>query len=341
MAEGADVPLSRTVPDSSSRCPPDVCVAVTLGDALHRVSVLGGREGMPRSLGSVYGGSITRFLGGGLRGRLRRKITRCQLTSIGDGGCEPLFDSVAFSSDGATLLVPDSFGVTSAIHVLDARSFTLLRVVGGRGSGPLRFRDPLQLCVADDGFVFIADSRNRRVQVLTPGLDFHGFVGAGQLRCPAAVCANDSAVAVADTDDHVVTVFRRSDGKLLTRFGRDDGHDGELRMPVGLCFASGGRHIAVANSSNSRVSVFSVGGDFIRNVGARVLTCPEAVACSAFDELVVADRVKRRIFVFSDAGDVLMKSGEGSFRGVTVSPAGSRLCSIDMSHGHCECVMFS
>ncbi len=73
VAEGADVPLSHTVPDAS-RCPPDVCVAAVLGDALGRVSVLGGREGMLRSLGSVFGGSVTRFLGGGLRGVVSRVI---------------------------------------------------------------------------------------------------------------------------------------------------------------------------------------------------------------------------------------------------------------------------
>jgi hypothetical protein len=53
VAEGAAVPLSDAIHDASPRCPPDVCVAVVLGDALRHVSVLGGREGMPRSLGSV------------------------------------------------------------------------------------------------------------------------------------------------------------------------------------------------------------------------------------------------------------------------------------------------
>ena len=66
VAEGADVLLSRTdTLDASSPCPPAVCVGAVLGDALHRVSVLGGRDGMPRSLGSVYGGAVTRFLGVG------------------------------------------------------------------------------------------------------------------------------------------------------------------------------------------------------------------------------------------------------------------------------------
>jgi hypothetical protein len=66
VAEGADVPLSYAAPDASSSLSSHVCGSAVLGDALRRVAVLGGREGMPRSLGSVYGGSVTRFLGGSL-----------------------------------------------------------------------------------------------------------------------------------------------------------------------------------------------------------------------------------------------------------------------------------
>jgi DNA-binding beta-propeller fold protein YncE len=312
-------------------------VAAVLGDALHRVSLMGGREGVARSLGSVLGASVALFLGGDLRGGLRRHITRCPLSDHTHG--EPIFNSVTFSRDGSTLLAPDAFGMTGTVHVFDAHTFERRRVVGHDGNGPLGFRQPHQLCVADDGFVFVADTHNNRVQVLTPALDFHGFVGAGQLRRPAAVCADNDVVAVSETERHRVTVFRRSDGKLLTRIGRGGRSRDELEMPLGLCFMSGGRHIAVANAFRSHVSIFTVEGHFIRRVGMGVLTCPEAVACSALDELVVADRVKRRIFVFSDAGDVLMKSRKGSFSGVSL--AGGRLCSIHTSHGCCECIVFS
>ena len=56
-----------------------------------RVCVLGGREGLPRSLGSVYAGSITRFLGG-LRGvAVRRIFNRWDLA----------IETIAVSHDGA------------------------------------------------------------------------------------------------------------------------------------------------------------------------------------------------------------------------------------------------
>ncbi len=40
-----------------------VSVAAALCDAVCRVAVTGGRAGVPRSLGSVYAGSVARFLG--------------------------------------------------------------------------------------------------------------------------------------------------------------------------------------------------------------------------------------------------------------------------------------
>ncbi len=164
-----------------------MCVGAVLGDAEGRVSVLGGREGMPRSLGSVYGGSVTRFLGGGCRGVASRIIATPGVKSWSNG--------VAVSRDGSTLLVSDYDG---GIHVFRVADGSRLRVIGGAGDGPLQFRYPRQVWVASDDFVFVADCGNDRVQVLTPRLDFHGFVGMGQLEYPAGVCADDAVIMVSE-----------------------------------------------------------------------------------------------------------------------------------------------
>jgi DNA-binding beta-propeller fold protein YncE len=278
-------------------------VAAVLGDALHRVSVLGGREGMSRSLGSVYGGSVTRFLGGGCRGVESRVIATHGVRACSNG--------VAVSVDGSTLLVLDYNGGSHAIHEFDVADGSQRRVIGGAGNGPLQFNRPLQVWVASDGFVFVADSGNNRVQVLTPTLDFHAFIGVGQLHRPAGVCANADIVVVSDMSG--VSVFNRGDGAHLRRFGR-----GVLLCAVGLCFMSGGRHIAVADCGSNCVSVFSVDGEFIRRVGGGVLLNPQGVVCSAFDELVVAEYGNRRVAVLSSSGELLKTMGRGVFTGVVV-----------------------
>jgi hypothetical protein len=272
------------------------------------VAVLGGREDMSRSLGSVYGGIVTRFIGGSLRGVESRVIATPGVKSSCNG--------VAAARDGCTLLVSDFMGGAHVIHELDVGDGSRRRIIGGRGDGPLQFRCPRQVCVAPDNFVFVVDYNNKRVQVLTPTLDFHCFVGVGQLRGPVGVCANADVVVV--TEDRRISVFKRSDGALLRQFGSEGRGDGQRIWPCGVCFVHSDRHIAIADMGNDRVSVFSIDGEFIRHVGVGLLNGPEGVACSAFDELVVADTGNRRVAVFSDVGELLMSFGDGDFRGVVV-----------------------
>jgi DNA-binding beta-propeller fold protein YncE len=282
-------------------------VGAVLGDALRRVAVLGGREGMPRSLGSVYGGSVTRFLGGSCRGVASRVIATA--------GLKPWSNGVAVSRDGSTLLVSDNDGGSHAIHAFCVADGSRLRIIGGAGDGSLQFREPRQVWVASDDFMFVADCRNKRVQVLTPRLNFHGFVGVGDLSGPAGVCADDDVIVVSEEDVHRISVFGRCDGALLRRFGSHGRGDGQLNWPYGLCFMSGHRHVAVADNINHRVSVFSVEGEFVRHVGVGKLIYPSGVACSAFDEIVVTNAWNGRIVVFSASGEMLHTMRGGDFTG--------------------------
>jgi hypothetical protein len=112
-------------------------------------------------------------------------------------------------------------------------------------------------------------------------------------------------------------VFKRCDGALLRRFGCEGSDDGQLNRPQGLCFMSGHRHVAVADCGNDCVSVFSVEGEFVRHVGVGELSFPHGVACSAFDEIVVAD-YSRGVVVFSASGEKLHTMGRGDFSGVAM-----------------------
>jgi DNA-binding beta-propeller fold protein YncE len=299
-------------------------VAAVLGDAEHRVSVLGGREGMPRSLGSVYGGSVTRFLGGSLRGVESRIIATCRTPSPCNG--------VAVRRDGRSVLVTDTYGPERLREICVADG-ALLHSICARGDEQLQFSGPSHMCVDDDGFVHVADFGNHHVQVLTPRLDFHRYVGKGQLSSPVGVCTNADVVVVSDNGKHCLWVFNLGDGAFVRRIGREGSARGELCGPRGLCLLSDRRHVAVAEQYNNRVSVFSVDGEFIRHVGEGVLRQPCGVACSPHDELVVADYGNARLRVFSAAGDLLATVGTKRYSCValldaTVFAAGSGTCTV-------------
>ncbi len=261
---------------------------------------------------SVSWGQAGVRLADGFRGEQSRVIDTPGVKSGSNG--------VAVSRDGFTLLVSDGGYqcTTHAIHEFRVADGSRLRVIGGSGDGPLQFKQPLQVWVASDDFVFVAEYGSKRVQVLTPRLDFHSFVGVGQLDGPSGVCADDAVIMVSEAGAHRISVFNRSDGALLRRFAKKGRGDGQLNGPFGLCFMSGHRHVAVADYSNSRVSVFTVEGEFVRHVGVGKLSGPEGVACSAFDELVVADYSNDRVVVFSASGELLKTMGDGDFTGVAI-----------------------
>ncbi len=245
-------------------------------------------------------------------------------------------NGVAVSRDGSTLLVSDFTGGSHAIHEFRVADGSRLRVIGGAGDRPLQFKEPCQVWVASDDYVFVADDGNNRVQVLTPRLDFHGFVGVGQLVGPCGVCADDDVIVVSEWSPDRISVFKRSDGALLRRFGSEGSGDGQLLGPLGLCFMSGHRHIAVADYGNERVSVFSVEGEFVRHVGVGTLSTPQGVACSAFDELVVADGANDRVAVFSASGELLKTMGGGGFTGVAIH--GGTIFAQDRANS--KCILF-
>jgi DNA-binding beta-propeller fold protein YncE len=173
-------------------------------------------------------------------------------------------------------------------------------------------------CIAPDGFVFVAEHCNNRVRVLTPDLDVHCTIGQGQVRGPAGVCANADVVVVSEYHDNRVAVFNRGDGALLRRFGTYGDGDGGLSAPRAVRFLCGGRHVAVVEAGNNRVSVFTIDGEFIRHIGVGVLGRIVDMAVSAFDEIVVSDRHRCGLRVFSSDGDLLATAGDGVFTAVAV-----------------------
>jgi DNA-binding beta-propeller fold protein YncE len=228
-------------------------------------------------------------------------------------------NGIAVSRDGSTLLVSDYNCGSHSISVYNVADGVRKKVFGGPGAagpGPLQLDGPGQVCIADDGVVFVADCHNQRVQVLTPGLDacsrsLRVHWQSGTLHFPLGVCANADIVVVSEFDAHRLTVFKRSDGSVVQRMGCEGSGDGQLKQPYGVCFMSGGSQgVAVADSGNNRVSVFGVDGTFVRHVGAGVLRTPTGVACSAFDELVVADVGSRSVRLFSAAGALLKTFGD-------------------------------
>jgi hypothetical protein len=215
----------------------------------------------------------------------------------------------------------DAGGGHHAVRVVRiGRGLLALRVV--EYPAPfLMVMEPTQVSVVSNGFVYMVDTAIGCVTELTPELTVRRVMGKGVLDGPVGVCANDDVIVVSENAASRVTVLRCCDGSVVTHFGtssRGDGRRCVLENPCGLCFMYGGTHVAIAEYSTTRVSVFDLHGAFVRHVGDGVLSNAEGVACSAFNELVVADTANSCIHVFSDVGELLLTFGAHSCSSVAL-----------------------
>lgn len=284
-------------------------VAAVLRDAARRLCVLGGRDGQPRSLGSVYACFVTLFLGT-FRGW---RVHRAELAEDPDdwvGDPKRWVDAVDFavSRDGTALVACLNWPEALAQYRL--ADGVLLRQVRSAVEGPLTFSGfNMRVHIPPDDAVLVLDSRLGVVYVLTPQLGFVSSIHVGRQETSySAACfwADAAVVAVTHTDAMRVRVFSRADGSLLRRVELSCYGSAQQRHIDGLCFMPRRRHWALVEREPSgtvwTVSVCAESGGFLRRVTHRDLRgWTSTISCTEFDELIVESAGAVVVFGADDA----------------------------------------
>lgn len=273
--------------------------------AAARMAAFHGRDAQPRSLASVYGCFVTLFLGGGVRGVVSRVI------SAKMAGFRPF----AFSDGGSLLLAI----ARCRLLVCDARTHdgALLRKIGRFGKGRRQFNWPRDICVPPDGFVFIADTGNCRVQVLTPTLEFHSFISTLD-RCPFCVCANATVVCTIAGNEGV-DVFSRVHGTFLRRLPNAGFRyvDAGFVYVGGMCLAPCNNYVAV--SVERRIVVAALDGTSVFSIVHPLVVNPCDIAWSAHNEIFAAHSLRNAGFsAFSPDGTLLARFGSFTSHGISL-----------------------
>jgi sugar lactone lactonase YvrE len=128
---------------------------------------------------------------------------------------------------------------TCQIVVLDRVTGEVLRTFGGPGRDPGQFNTPGSLCVSEDGYVYVSDTHNYRIQKLT--LDgepvwVKGMPGymLGQFGRPRGIRVGpDGIVYLVDGATEIVQMFD-PEGQVLMRFGGPGTVPGALVLPSQL-----------------------------------------------------------------------------------------------------------
>lgn len=137
--------------------------------------------------------------------------------------------------------------------------------VGGPGNQPGQFLEPRDVAVKHDGGLVIADTANRRVQLLNPqGVPLKILTGDPfPFEEPLAVAVN-SRDEILVLDSALQWVYRYdSEGNLLNRFG---GPAAFLFHPRGLT-VFGDDSLALADTGSSRLALFSSDGAPAGSIG--------------------------------------------------------------------------
>ena len=194
------------------------------------------------------------------------------------------------------------------------------RTIGAMGSAPGQFMAPRGLAAAPDGSIFVADSRNNRVQHLSKDGEVlkvwgtfadatAGNAPGGTFNEPWGVAVSpDGSVFVADTWNHRIQKFT-ADGEFVMMWG----YFGQGETPEAFW---GPRDVAVnaqgevfvTDTGNKRVVVFDGNGKFITEFGSVGVELgffdePVGIALGKNGQAYVVDTWNRRVQIFSPNAD--------------------------------------
>ena len=160
--------------------------------------------------------------------------------------------------------------------------------------------------------VYIADTFNKRVQVLSFQGEFLSHFGEEVLSNPWGISVSEDYIYVTDWISHTLFQFCKNSHQLINRAGSERKNEGQLSFPLGLSSDWNG-DVFIADQRNNRVSVFSNLLHYKHTIGQGSLFQPQDVKLTT-DKVVVLDDSPNCIHFFSRIGDLLtscVSQGEG------------------------------
>ena len=159
------------------------------------------------------------------------------------------------------ILVADSGN--HRIQQVNVQTGTVVKTFGKNGAAKGEFSNPVDVCLDEQQRIVVTEGGNNRIQVLTQEgetVTMFGDSGPEKLNLPASCIPYKNMFLVADTGNHCIKVFDRSE-TFLYKFGKQENQDGLLCLPNGILLDSS-NNLLVCDYDNNEVLQFSLDGRF-------------------------------------------------------------------------------
>lgn len=197
---------------------------------------------------------------------------------------------------------------SSRDYPADGTELPAARVFGVAGNGPGQFSEPRAVAADPSGNLYVADSKNSRIEILDANGAFLRALGApgegpGQLKEPCGVAVGPSGqVYVADTWNHRVAVFGPDGAWVGAWKDPDRGFFG----PRGVVLSGGS--LFVSDTGNKRIVRFDAATGAVTGQwgsagsGEGQFVEPVGLAADPAGRIYVADTGNHRVQIFDKDG---------------------------------------
>jgi len=188
-------------------------------------------------------------------------------------------------------------------------------IPGGKGQLQL----PINCCVDERGFLFIADANRKQIVVFDSERKYLHAFGEPEDFKPTDVAVYLDRILVANVQDHAIYVYGKGDFKFIEKIPvMGSGEEGFIRQSTNIALSQD--ILYVSDMGDFNVKKFTAGGAYLSSVGGYGnnpgrFTRPKGLAVDREQNLYVVDAAFENVQIFNPQGDLLMHFG-GSYEGM-------------------------
>lgn len=216
------------------------------------------------------------------------------------------------SSKGRIYIV-DTIQNNVAIFDLVKESYEILP--GSKGQGKLK--KPLNIAIASDGNVFVADTFRKEIMMYDEAGNFIRAYGKEIEMKPVDVAVDDKSIYALDISNNEIKVIDRQTGELSGALGKGTAAEQGLSLPTNLTIDRDG-FLYVTNSGTGRVVKLDRDGHIVHSFGRLgdsfgEFGRPRGITVDDKGRIFVADASHQNVQIFNETGRILMFFGDPGY----------------------------